>query len=35
MEHGLKYADGKLADALEEYRSGLTHDYKRWFNDID
>lgn len=35
MEHWQKYANPKLADALEKYNGGLTHDYDWRLNDAD
>ncbi len=35
MEHWQKYANPKLADALEKYNGGLTHDYDWRLNGAD
>lgn len=35
MEHWQKYANGKLADALEEYSGGLAHDFDWRLNGIE
>ena len=35
MEHWQQYADPKLADALEKYSGGLTHDYDWRLNGVE